>query len=480
MGATGNSASPITSVIRLLMKAVLGIAVIGIAAFAGTALYNATDEELSAEAKAMLAAPQMGKVEDQNGYVAFLGMGAPKGADQLAWGRKAAAMFTAQARPDAVRSAQWKEATRTHFKVPDRRTWCTPQMRDCLAEAKTDGAAIATRLADGDNAELLARYRKVREAPAFAELYMGALTLDLPGSYLALNVGAALSRAYIEAKAAAGDIDAAVAELEREVAFHRRILSGGKSIVTVLTGGNLLAQDLLTISALVRHGTDAIAPHQVRLAALTRPQAGAASMQAAFGYLAHEKVTWARHWRAYLRDNGDLTNFDRASLPLENFISSLYIRPNETANTVASFMRTEATIASAPATQFEQAAAAIRRTNDALLVYPWYMEWRNPVGKEWAEAFTEKLADYAAWMIDLQALERMVDLQVALAGRGMGDAAAIAAFVSGEGAKSHPDPYTGQAFAFDPAKRLLSFEPRQKGRWAGQLKKRYGRAAILI
>ena len=60
------------------------------------------------------------------------------------------------------------------------------------------------------------------------------------------------------------------------------------------------------------------------------------------------------------------------------------------------------------------------------------------------------------------------------------ETAAIAAFVAGEGAKSHPDPYTGKAFAFDPEKRMLSFESRAKGRWGDELKKRYGRAGIAL
>lgn len=54
------------------------------------------------------------------------------------------------------------------------------------------------------------------------------------------------------------------------------------------------------------------------------------------------------------------------------------------------------------------------------------------------------------------------------------------AFIAGEGAKSYPDPYTGKPFAFDPAKRLLSFEPRAKGGIGGDLKKRYGRPGIAL
>lgn len=74
---------------------------------------------------------------------------------------------------------------------------------------------------------------------------------------------------------------------------------------------------------------------------------------------------------------------------------------------------------------------------------------------------------YAARAHDLGALGRMVDLQAALAERGIADSAAIAVFVAGEGAKSHTDPYTGQAFRFDPQTRQLSFKPRAAQHGAG-------------
>jgi hypothetical protein len=445
------------------------------------AAYNAFDEDLSAEAKALLAPPPMGKMEDQNGFIAFLGMVAPKGQDQMAWGRKSAAAYTAQAQPGFTRTAEWKEITRPHIKVPVVTKWCRPEVRDCLAEAKTDGDALAKRLAEGDNAELLARYRKVREAPGFSDLYMGALTMDSPSAYSALRAGASLAFADIAAKAGAGDLDEAVAELEREVTFHRRIITGGRTLVTVLTGETMLAHDLLMISELLRSGGEQIVPYHGRLRDLIRPQISAAVIQPAFRLMAHEKVNWAKGWRMFLRDSGSLLALTHDARPLENWIMSLFIRPNETANVVAAIMTAEAAIAGVPAARFNHEAAAIRKANSVLLERPWYAEGRNPVGKDVAELVIGQLADYAARMHDLQALERVVDLQATLAGSGITDPAAIAGFVAGEGAKSHTDPYTGKAFSFDPEKRLLSFETSTKGRWSGDLKKRHGgKAAIAL
>lgn len=467
--------------IRLPLKLALGLAVAGVAGFVAVAIYNAFDEDLSAQAQALLAPPAMGKIEDKNGYIAFLGLVAPKGYDQMEWGRKAAVAFTAQAQPGFTRTPEWKEATRSHIQVPKaQKQWCTPEARDCLAEAKTGGEALAKRLAEGDNAELLARYRKVRAALEFSELYMGALMLDIPSSYFALRAGASLVLADIALKAGAGDFEAAVAELEREVAFHRRIIGGGRILVTVLSGEAMLARDLLTISELLRTSGGRIAPYHARLRELTRPQASTATLQPAFRAIAHEKVNWAQHWRTFLRDNADIVRFGHEGQAWENLVLSFFIRPNETANVVASFMTAEASIAGVPAAQFDQEAARIRNANDALLERPWYAEGSNPVGKGMVELATVRLADYASRMNDLQALERMVDLQATLAARSITDTAAIAAFVAGEGVQSRADPYTGKAFAFDPDKRLLSFEPRVKGRWSGDLMKRYGKAGIVL
>lgn len=463
--------------IRIPVKLVLGLIAFFFVIFAAAAIYNAFDEDLSAQAKALLPPPPMGKVENRNGYIAFLGMVAPSGQAQMDWGRKAAAAFTSQAQPGFTPSAEWKDATRSHIKV-DRRQWCKP---DCLNEAKRDSKTVAKRLAEGGNAELLKRYRMVREAPEFADLYMGPLSLDIPGAYSILASGALLSLSDGALKANAGDPGALVAELEREVQFHRRIIAGGQLLLTVLTGEALLARDLLAISELLRSGGKRFTPYHDRLRALTRPQISATAIQPAFRHLAHEKVGWAQHWRSYMKDNSGLPNYEYGSRPLTNWVMSFFIQPNATTNLVAAAMTAEASLAAIPAAQFDREVVAIRMSNDALLERSWYVEWRNPVGKGVAELATVELGKYAARMNDLQALERMVDLQMLLAGRGVSDPAAIAAFVSGEGAKSNPDPYSGKAFTFDPATRLLSYQPRADGRWSGELKKRYGgRVAIAI
>lgn len=490
MTETGNSgirALLQKNFIRIPLKLTLWLIVFATVTFVGAAAYNAFDEELSVDAKALLAAPPMGAIDDKNGYIAFLGMVAPKEQDQMEWGRKAAAAFTAQAQPGFTRTPEWKEAIRSHLKAPETQNkWCKPEVRDCLAEAKSGNAAIAKTLAEGDNALLLTRYRKVRDGVTFTDLYMGANpAADMPG-YSAFAASALLSLAENSMQFYAGNLDAVVAELEREVAFHRRMIADGRSIITVQGGSTMLARDLLIISELLRSGGERVAPFRVRLSALTRPQVSAAALRPAFLLTAHEMVVFGHRIRAVLRDNGgwmlsrDLSN---NMSPLQNWVLSLLVRPNATANVVAAAMTAQVSLANVQPAQFDHEIGAIRLAEQKLLERPWYGELNNPVGKGLAEVSVVGLGEYAARMHDLQALERMVDLQMSLAARGITETAAIAAFVAGEGAKSHPDPYAGKAFAFDPKNRLISFEPRAtrpKGRWGAELEKRYGKAGIAL
>lgn len=465
-------------VVRVSLKAALGAVAVCAAAFGALVAYNAFDADLSADAKALLAPPPMGKVDEKNGYIAFLGLVAPKGQDQLDWGRKAAAAFAAQATPGFNPGPEWKEATREHFKAPaDRNKWCIP---DCLSEVRRDADAVAKRLADPDNVELLARYRKMRDAPEFTEIYMGSRSIYTPRGYASLHAGSTLALAEGASKANAGDLEALVAELEREVAFHRKLIEGGRTLITVMAGESSLARDLLVISELLRTDWDKHAAFDTRLGKLTRPQVSAKSLHPAFRFAAHESASWAQYWRELLRANSGVPTPEHGWQLTENWTLALFIKPNETVNLVASIMKIEESIADVSAGRFDQEASAIRTAHDALLERPWYAEASNPVGKGVAEVANSRLAGYAARMNDLQALERMVDLQVTLSLRGSVETAAIAEFVASEGAKAQRDPYTGKPFAFDPATRLLSFEPRAKDRWKEMTKRHGGKVAITL
>lgn len=464
--------------VRIPLKLFGGLVVLAIAVFVMGAIYNAFDEELTPEAKALLVPPAMGKTEDKNGYIAFLGMSAPPGTDQMEWGRKAALAFTAQAQPGFTQTPEWKEATKQHFKISKNRgTWCVPAKRACLSEAKADTESLVKRLTETENAELLARYRKVRDMQDFADLYVGGGgDANIPG-FSPLHAGASLALTDIALKAAAGDLDAAVAELEREVAFHRRIIAGGQMLITTIVGSGMLANDLLTISELQRLAGGRLLPFNARLRELTRPQISAASVQPAFRQEAAAMLNAAKRSREDWRKHCGPECLLAGSLPTAEWLASYFIRPNETTNLMAAFMTNEMSITSVLPAEFDRKVAENQSKNVALLERPWYLAARNPVGTHEMGISWVDLSHYAASMNDLQALERMVDLQLALAASGSNDAAA---FSASEAAKVLADPYTGKPFLFDAEKRLLSFAARAKGNWRSELQKRHGKVAIAL
>jgi hypothetical protein len=457
----------------------LGAAMAGIACavVAAAIAYNAFDDELSPQARALLAPPPMGKIEERNGLIAFLGLAAPVDQDPVQWGRAAAAAFAAQAQAGFTPTDAWKQATRDHLGIKAR-TWCKP---DCVTEARRDSAAVRARLADGKNALLLARYRKIAEAPEFADLYVGGLTVAPPGSYSLLAAGASLALSEAATQAASANPGAFVGALEREMRLHRRMASAGGALATVLNGENLLASDLLALSSALRADPEGLAPYLARLRRSTRPDIDVAGTLAALRLHSHQMVSWSLQWKQLLRESGGLPTAEHGSAPLANWGMGLFIQPHATANLVANVITADAALAAVPADRLEREMAATRKSKDTLLARPWYAQAANPVGKDVAQLNTSSLGKYAARLHDVRALLRMVDLQLALAHAGINEPGAVAVFIAGHAGGTQDDPYTGKPFAFDAATRQLSFQPRADSPWNAQSRSRHaGRVVIDI
>lgn len=188
-------------------------------------------------------------------------------------------------------------------------------------------------------------------------------------------------------------------------------------MMAVMIGSRLLSRDLLTISELVRGDGERIAPYRARLAALARPQASAAALEPAFRFEAHTWTTFAHRIRMILRDNGGWMLRGDIHSPALNWAESLFALPNQTANLVVATAKIEISIAAAPAAQFDAKVKEIDAAKTSQLAWPWYSKLRNPVGKANFEDIAT-FPPYAARMHDLQALERMTSLQIALAELG--------------------------------------------------------------
>lgn len=473
-GRAGESGRP-RSWLRVLLWVVLTPVALFAVALAAIIGINLVDEELKPETAALMAAPALGKVDEQNGYVDFLGMGAPPKADIAAWGREIAKAYAAQAEPGFRLTPQWEAQVKAHIQATrEAAGWCTLQTEDCLALAKL---GRDSRLANPQNDEVLRRYRIVREKPVFADVPGGSDMLSRLPDYSQLTNGAALARFDIAAKAAAGDIADAVAELEREVAFHRRMLEGGRTLITVMIAQAMLSRDLLLASELLRLGGEGVVPLRPRLASLVEFPVGTASVEAAMRNEASMGLAFTAGLPARLRTEQDVVR----NLGLVPAVSgfprsqvSLLMRENETLNRVAARYADVLSLARAPAQEFGEARKAFAARQSQPAQAAWYDDYVNPLGRQVADEIVADFGSYLARIHDLEALRRAVRLQAVMAEKGIVEPAEMAVFVAGEGAKAAPDPHTGKPFAFDPATKRLSFTPAGAGVLVAALKKRYG------
>jgi len=448
---------------------------------AGLMAYVSFDEEITPETRAMMVRAPAGKVDDRNGYVDFLAMGAPEGQDLAAWGRKAAQAFMAQEDPGFARTAEWKASTRSHLRpTRDAAGWCAPEKQDCLALAAAKREALAPTLQAATNAELLRRYRIARGKPEFTDLPVSNLLAEGPAHSM-LAQAAAMVRLDIALRTAGGDLEGAVAELELEAAFHRRILDGGRSLAITVVGASLLSRDLLLASELLRGGGEALAPFKARLLALAEAPISTRSVETAMRTEAAASMDFVSR----MRDRPEV--LAAAMEPLvPSYASGLavrYMRQGQTMNTLAGLLRLDIAVAGVPATGFAAAAKAALEHRKALFEQPWHAELSNPVGYEIVRLVVpaSAMAPQVSRIHDLEGLRRMVHLQARAASDGIADEAGIAALVAAEAAKGVVVPYTGKPFAFDAATRRLSFETPGTSVVVYELKKRNeGRIAITL
>ena len=446
-----------------------------IALFGAAVAYYSFDDELSPDARALLAAPKLGEPTDANGYVAFLGMGAPSGHDQMEWGRKVLAAFRAHDADGFKKDAAWESTVKPQRAFSKDLPWCAPEKQSCLAVAKEKGEALAKLLED--NREMLARYRSMRDKPVFEVAYFSSRAdAPLPPYQLIPN-SQSLTLLAVMRQAAAGDLEGAIGELERETAFHARLAAGvrhliGKSVATVL-----IARDALVLSELIAANKAGFAPHGARIEAMLRR-------------LDVDLVLRKAPWEIYvgatqaleLRRRPPYGSPDAPGNVLIDTLGALIYRPNASVNDlVANHMEQLAILGKGPL-NFDQALAKAEEAARRLESPGWIAVFRNPVGSLLLSMGPISYSDFFARAYNVAGLVRLVALQAAVVARGIESPQAIAQFLASEAAKPHADPFTGKPMAWDGSARQLYFQPRGRGAgWIEALKTRYnGRIAVSL
>jgi hypothetical protein len=448
-----------------------------VALFGAAVAYYSFDDELSPDAKAFLAAPSLGEPTDANGYVAFLGMGAPAGHDPMAWGRKVLAAFRAHDAEGFKRDAAWENTVKPQLGYSKDLPWCAPEKQSCLALAREKGEALAKLLED--NREMLARYRTMRDKPVFEEAYFSPRA-DAPlPPYLLIPNSQSLALLAVMRQATAGSLDGAIGELEQETAFHGRFAASARHLIGKSVAAVLIARDALVLSDLIAANKAGIAPYGARIEAMAR------RLEADLA-LREPLLTWEIYVGAkQAAELGRRTPHGSPDAPgnvLIDALGALIYRPNASVNDLVASHKEQLAILGKGPLNFDQALAKAEEAARRLESPGWTDVLHNPVGSLLLSLAPPSYGEFFARTYNAAGLLRLVALQAALAARGIDSPEAIAQFLASETAKPYADPFTGKPMAWDGSARQLYFQPRGRGAgWIEALKTRYnGRIAVTL
>jgi len=442
-------------VLRTLLKLAAGlVAMLALAVLLVLAV-NAFDEDLSPDGKALVDVPKAIEPAAGNGYVTMLGSGAPPGEDAFQRGLKALAAFRAQDEPGFVRDAAWEATVKTgHAEHTQKLVWCQPAKAPCLK------AAAAHRDLGEQNRSIAGRHAQIRGEPGFAELYVPlALESEFPG-YHVLIQGQQLVLLDASLRAAAGDVAGAMDEIDRSIAFHRRVMAGARTILGKMIGSTLLSRDLLLLAEILDADPAAAAAHPERLAAMLRPIDETERSLT-------EPIRSEYRAQAFVLSKLGREGFDGLGMP--KALTPWLFQRNATVNALAVRLRADLAAIGGKG----PAAAPASEAEDGLVV-------KNPVGHWLLTNARPDLHVYRGRTDDLVALVDLVRLQHALLAAGVTTAEAVGAALAGELGRTHTDPRNGQPFVFDATSGTIGFVPSGKG-WSADLAQRMqGRVAVRV
>ncbi|MCE9639509.1 MAG: hypothetical protein K8S22_05060 [Betaproteobacteria bacterium] len=459
------------SILKVLLWALVALA-IAVGAVLGV---NAIDDDLSAEATALMVMPQPPAPSERNGYVDSLGLGAAEGESPYTVGLKVLAALKAQDQPGFKASPVWQATIDLHNVQIDKEVVaCKPAEMSCLelTAGKPESARLVAKY-DG----LLARYRAMRAKPEFVELYYPA---RFQSTVLAGMSPRRLMLYSITVKASAGDLEGAVRELELENAFHRKMAAANTTLLQKMISVSFLQQDALFISDLVRTKFESMAPFLPRLEALMRP------LSAEEANMANVLRLDATVTAFILYNQANAPFFLPVERPWWHSMAPLLYRPAETVNLYAAQNALLRTIAGVPAPQYFKAADEAARKARALAPQGPANYLVNPVGRG-SMAYDNKdesfnSIGYMARIHDTQGLYALVAVQLRLRAAGTATPAAIAAALAGPLGAARPDPYTEKPMSYDPKTNSLGFESQNdSGVIIQELKKRHsGKVAVAL
>lgn len=414
---------------------------------------NAVDEDLTPEAKAFLVIPQI-NADPANGYLAFVGVGAPANEDIVNYGTQWVDAFNTAVDKAALEKAYARFPYSANLKfIGDEKQLCDPSKTPCLPQARKN-ADLWRRLA-ADNEMPLARLRRITEFPHFEESYF-APSFESPFALLgAPRLSRRLALDLIALDATEGRIAPALAALEAYTAFDRRALLGSRSLIMAMVSRSWLEQDYALLAEIIATRSTEIASQKARLVRMTEPleiDQIKAIAKRMFEGEARTVLRWIPEHPNLSAITGGL---DSESL-LDVMAKPLF-KPQATQNMQARFFtafqeRTQDVSLVNIDTWYTQ-AVKIEKSESDVVIYSWRFMY-NPYGKfyNYEHAGFEP---YVLRLTDLLGITRLARLQIEIVTAGKGDADIPARIATN---KALYDPYTDKPMGWDADKRQLFFD----------------------
>ena len=423
--------------------AVLVLIVLPLAVLLGV---NAFDETLTTRA-ASYGEPRSPSVPGaENGYFALLALGAPDGADGILYARA----WLDEARAAALANRVEKRAPENRAKRP---IPCDAAQVSCLPVIKAKPDDVKTQL--DAYREDLARYEALIGFRRYEEVLDFPLRLSTGVPQYGAVTGA--HRAYVLRAAVAaerGDLETAVAAIERDIPFQRAMLTGSRTLLGKVVAAVDYWRDLAFLSDLMQIRAAAMKPYLPRVRTMLKetefPAAGMATIvESEFAFR-----------KALLKNPAALPDIGAETSFVERMAVKFLYKPNATLNSEVAYL---GAVAAAMDLSVNEGSAALEKlmVDDVQMTAWQYVD--NPAGNLLRRVATidEGREAYGRLRLhDTRAYARLVALQAEVLA-GNVDASRVAEFVNASEARFH-DPYTGKPMAWDAASRRLSFQAQAR------------------
>lgn len=458
----------------------LGLCVLALAAWFGI---NATDEELSEEARAALALPPLPAPDRDNAFLDFLVLDAPADVPTFEAGLEQLKAYSNQAGGE-VADPPWGRIRRD------------PRLQRCIFGAapgeSADAppcfeAALEPWVADSleAHAAMLERYRLMRAKARFANLIESKSPEDVLPAYGAMLDSQRLVLLGAARRFQAGDRPGAMREVEREAAFYRRMAAQATTLLDKMIAVAVLDRAALFVAELARRAPRGEAGLWRRLESLVAPPTKAELdlVPLLRGEQAN-LVAWLRT-RNHVRFSDAVWEafaYSGKTRPWWDPLAPYLHRPHQTVNWLVARCRIFLALAETPSTEFASASEAARERARALDPGPVKGLLMNPAG--WRNPLHDGCdrADYFARMHARAGVQTLARLLVRLHAKGITKPEQVAAALAGPLGQAHPDPFSGQPMRYDAATRTVGFDVKEShlSGVARGLRQRYGRMALRL